>query len=144
MEEKSIWKGNSSQVINLGTYVVCFLLIWLVVPLFVAIWKWIENRCRIYEVTTERIRITTGVFGKRTDELELYRVRDTSLVEPFLYRMAGAGNVVITTSDASTPGLTLEAIKGASAVREEIRKYVEECRTRKGVRLTEFEGGLSA
>src|SRR4051812_10579812 len=107
MEEKTVWKGSSSQVIYLGTYVLCFLFIWLVVPLFIWIWKWIENRNRVYEITTQRIRITTGVFTKRTDELELYRVRDTSLVEPFLYRMFGAGNIQVVTADASTPGLTL-------------------------------------
>ncbi|HHY84427.1 MAG TPA: PH domain-containing protein [Verrucomicrobia bacterium] len=142
MEEKVIWKGNSSQVINLGTYVVCFLLIWLIVPLFVAIWRWIENRCRIYEITTERIRITRGVFNKRTDELELYRAKDTTLVEPFLYRLAGAGNIVITTIDVSTPGLTIEAVKSAPAIREELRKHVEDCRDRKRVRVAELDEPL--
>ena len=139
MEEKIVWKGNSSQVINLGIYVVCGLLCWLIVPIFIAVWKWIENRCRIYEVTTERIRITRGVFSKRTDELELYRVKDTSLVEPFIYRLAGAGNVVLTTIDASTPGLTLEAVKDAAIIREELRKNVEACRDRKRVRVAELD-----
>jgi len=139
MEERTVWKGSSSQVINLGTYLLCLLFVWLIVPLFIGIWKWIENRCRVYEITTQRIRITTGVFTKRTEELELYRVRDTSLVEPFLYRLFGAGNIEVVTMDVTTPGLTLEAIKDAAAVREEIRKNVEACRDRKGVRVTEFE-----
>jgi uncharacterized membrane protein YdbT with pleckstrin-like domain len=139
MEERTVWKGNSSQVINLGTYVVCGLLCWLVVPIFIAIWKWIENKCRVYEVTTERVRVTAGVFSKRTDELELYRVKDTSLVEPFVYRMAGAGNVVLTTIDASTPGLTLEAVKDAGVIREELRRNVEACRDRKRVRVAELD-----
>ena len=139
MEEKTVWKGCSSQVIYLGTYTLCVLFCWLIVPIFIFIGYWIKNRSRVYEVTTQRIRITTGVFSKRTEELELYRVRDSSLVEPFLYRMFGAGNIEVVTADASTPGLTIEAIKGAAAVREEIRKNVEACRDRKGVRVTEFE-----
>jgi uncharacterized membrane protein YdbT with pleckstrin-like domain len=139
MEEKTVWKGSSSQVIFLGTYVLCVLFCWLIVPIFIFIWKWMENRSRVYEVTTQRIKVTRGVFNKRTDELELYRVRDTSLVEPFRYRIFGAGNIELTTMDASTPGLTIEAIKGASDVREEIRRNVEACRDHKGVRVTEFE-----
>jgi uncharacterized membrane protein YdbT with pleckstrin-like domain len=167
MEEQTVWKGSSSQVINLGTYLVYVVItlmllalfigalngrsspgfriaaivfgVALVVPLLIGIWKWIANRCRVYEVTTQRIRVTRGIFSKRTDELELYRVRDSSLVEPFLYRMFGAGNIEIVTMDVSTPGLTLEAIKGAAAVREELRKNIEACRDRKGVRVTEFE-----
>jgi uncharacterized membrane protein YdbT with pleckstrin-like domain len=138
-DERTVWKGSSSQVINLGTYVLCFLLIWLVVPLFIWIWKWIENRCRVYEITTQRVRITKGVFTKRTDELELYRVNDTSLLEPFWYRRFGAGNIILNTNDTTNPVLTLEAIKGAAQLREEIRKNVEICRERKRVRVTEME-----
>src|SRR5512133_2726947 len=99
MEEKTIWKGSSSQVINLGTYVICGLLFWLIVPIFIFIWKWVENRYRVYEVTTERIRITRGIFTRRIDELELYRVMDSSVVEPFWYRQFGAGNIILTTND---------------------------------------------
>jgi len=138
-EETAVWKGSSSQVVNLGTYVLCFLLLWLIVPIFIAIWRWIENRCRVYEVTTQRIRITSGVFTKRTEELELYRVNDTSMLEPFWYRQFGAGNIILTTNDISNPTLTLEAIKGAANLREEIRKNVEICRDCKRVRVTEME-----
>jgi uncharacterized membrane protein YdbT with pleckstrin-like domain len=139
MEEKTIWKGNSSQVIYLGTYIVCGLLVWLIVPLFIAIWKWIENRSRVYELTTQRLRVITGVFNKRTEEMELYRVTDTTLVEPFIYRAFGAGNIVMNTNDPTTPVLTLEAVKNPSWLREELRKSIEECRDRKRVRVTEME-----
>lgn len=139
MEEKTIWKGSSSQVIYLGTYIVCGLLVWLIVPLFIAIWKWIENRCRVYELTTQRLRVTTGVFSKRTEEMELYRVTDSTLVEPFIYRTFGAGNIVMNTNDPTTPVLTIEAVKNASWLREELRKCIEECRDRKRVRVTEME-----
>jgi uncharacterized membrane protein YdbT with pleckstrin-like domain len=139
MEEQTVWKGRSSHVINFGVYVVCGLLFFLVVPLFIILWKWLENRCRIYEVTTERLRTTEGIFTKRTDELELYRVKDTTLVEPFLYRTFGAGNIVLSTTDETNPTLELEAIKGAAALREEIRKHAEVCRDRKRVRVSEFD-----
>lgn len=92
-----------------------------------------------YEVTTERIRIRKGIFTKRTDELELYRVNDTSLIEPFTMRMVGLGTVEIRTMDTTNPRLYLEAIHGARNLREDLRKSVEQCRERKGVRVTEFE-----
>lgn len=138
-EEKTIWKGPSSQVVNLGTYILCVLFVWLIVPLFIGIWKWIVNNSRVYEITTQRLRITEGVFSKRTDEIELYRVNDTTLVEPFLYRMFGAGNIVLSTNDPTTPIITIEAVKNASGLREELRKSIEVCRDRKRVRVTEFE-----
>jgi len=109
------------------------------VALVFLVFQWLIIKCRVYEVTTERIRVTTGILTRRTDELELYRVKDITLVEPFLLRGFGLGDVEITTNDATTPLLRMEAIRGAKPLREELRKSVEVCRDRKRVRLAELE-----
>lgn len=101
--------------------------------------RWFIIRCRVYELTTERIRIRTGIVNRRTDEMELYRVQDITLMEPLGERLFGLGTIHITTNDASTPNLRIEAIRGASDLREELRKNVEACRDRKRVRVTELE-----
>ncbi|HUS33724.1 MAG TPA: PH domain-containing protein [Verrucomicrobiae bacterium] len=98
-------------------------------------------RTQVFEVTTERVKWRRGIFTKRTDELELYRVMDATLVEPFLLRMGNAGNIEIRCSDASTPMLVLPAVKGAAELREKLRSSVESVRARKGVRVTEFDSG---
>ena len=154
-EEKPVWKSSSSAVINLDIYSICgflallFLFLgfvlwgWLAVlalaPLGYAGFRWFENRCRVYELTTQRLRISSGVFTRRTDDLELYRVKDTTLVEPLSRRLFGLGDVVLTTNDASTPTVAIEAIPKAGAFREELRKHVETCREQKKVRLAELE-----
>jgi uncharacterized membrane protein YdbT with pleckstrin-like domain len=137
--EEVIWEGSSSQVRNLHIYLLCALLSVLIVPIIYAIVKWIQLRCRRYEVTTQRVRIRQGVFSKRTDELELYRVKDSTVLEPFWQRMFGIGNIVITTNDTTTPTLTLEALPHAPEIREKLRAAVEECRDRKRVRIAELE-----
>lgn len=159
-EEQSIWKGTPSQSINLGVYLLCaFAILIFAVLIFylkervvqmvlaggiglalvIAFVRWLKTRCRIYELTTQRLRTSNGIFSRRTDEFELYRVKDTTLVEPFYLRAIGAGNIVISTNDASTPSITLEAIKRPQELREQIRKYSEICRDRKQVRVTEME-----
>jgi len=92
-----------------------------------------------YEVTSERIRIRSGIMTKRTEELELYRAMDTSLIEPMTMRMIGLGTIEIRTADASTPIVRLEAVHKARETREQLRKHIEECRDRKRVRMTEFD-----
>lgn len=92
-----------------------------------------------YEVTSERIRIRRGIITKRTDELELYRANDTSLIEPLTMRMFGLGTIEVRTMDTTHPTLFLEAVHSARKVREDLRKCIEECRDRKGVRVTEFD-----
>jgi len=137
--EQVIWEGSSSQVRNLHIYILCALFCWLIVPLIWAIVKWIQLRSRRYELTTQRVRIRQGVFSKRTDELELYRVKDSTVLEPFWLRLFGTGNIVITTNDESTPTLTIEALPNAAEVREKLRTAIEECRDRKRVRIAELE-----
>ena len=159
-DEQSLWSGSPSQVINLGTYFICLcalivfgvllvmipraevryaLAFGMLVTLVVALCKFVATRCRRYEVTSQRIRTSNGVFSRRTDEFELYRVKDITLYEPFFLRMSRAGNIVITTNDATTPTVTLEAIHQPQNLREQIRKHAEICRDRKGVRVTEME-----
>jgi len=163
-DESTVYRGNPSLLINVGAVVLSLILLigmaiglawgWnrvndpkvryifiglMIIPLIILFFKWLQVKFRFYELTTQRIKITRGILSKRTDELELYRVNDVTLIEPFFLRMFGVGNIQITTADASTPQLTLEGIKDARSLREELRKYIEECRSRKGTRVTEME-----
>ena len=137
--EEVIWTGSSSQVRNLHIYLLCALLCVLIIPIIYAIVKWIQLRCRVYELTTQRVRIRQGVFSKRTDELELYRVKDSTVLEPFWQRLFGVGNIVISTNDTTNPTLTLEALPHARDIREKLRAAIEDCRDRKRVRIAELE-----
>jgi uncharacterized membrane protein YdbT with pleckstrin-like domain len=133
-EEKPIWNGSPSQVINIPAFVVLGLLVWLVVPIFLIIWRWLNTHMTKYELTTERFRTRSGVFDKKLEELELYRVRDYKLDEPFFLRIFSLGNITLQTSDLSNPVIVIRAIPNAEQLRDQIRNSVEACRMKKGVR----------
>jgi uncharacterized membrane protein YdbT with pleckstrin-like domain len=133
-QEKIIWEGSPSQVTNLGLYIVCALLFFLVIPVFYAVWKWIQTRCFRYTVTDQRIRTTQGVLSKQTDSLELYRVKDVVLFEPFGLRLFHLGNIELRTSDMSSPLLVLRAVPDPGGLREKILLAAEARREAKGVR----------
>ncbi len=136
-EEQSLWKGSPAQVVNLGAYLLCLLLCWLVVPVFYALWRWIETRLTEYELTSQRLVFRSGVFNRKTEEIELYRVRDSTLHEPLFLRLFGAGNVAIFATDSSAPSIVLRAVKGAADVRQKLRAAVESVREQKRVRSIE-------
>ena len=138
-EERTVWLGTPSQVINLGSFLLLGLFFWLVIPLFVILWKWLVVKNMKYELTTERLRMRHGVLNKKLDELELYRVRDYKLDQPFFLRIFSLGNIIMQTSDRSHPTVVIQAIPEAEALREQLRTYVEACRTRKGVRELDVE-----
>jgi len=136
-EEQRLWKGSPSQVSNLGTYLVCLLLCWLVVPIFYALWRWIDTHLTEYELTSQRLVFRSGVFNRKTEEIELYRVRDSSLDEPLLLRLFGAGNIVLYAIDTSAPTIVLRGVRGAAEVRQKLRAAVEAVREQKRVRSIE-------
>ena len=136
-EEQSLWKGSPAQVANLGTYLLCVLLCWLVVPIFYALWRWIDTRLTEYELTSQRLVFRSGVFNRRTEEIELYRVRDSTLDEPLFLRLFGTGNIVLYATDSSAATFVLRAVKAAADVRQKLRAAVEAARDQKRVRSIE-------
>jgi uncharacterized membrane protein YdbT with pleckstrin-like domain len=138
-EERTVWFGTPSQVVNLGSFILLGLFFWLVIPLFIILWKWLVVKNTKYELTTERLRMRHGVLNKKLDELELYRVRDYKLDQPFFLRIFSLGNVILQTSDKTHPVVTIEAVAKAEELREQLRTHVEACRTRKGVREVDIE-----
>jgi uncharacterized membrane protein YdbT with pleckstrin-like domain len=126
-------------VVNTLLFVVCGLLVWLVVPLFIAIWKWLVVRNIRYELTSERLRMRQGVLNKRLDEVELYRVRDYRLEQPFYLRIFSLGHITIRTTDTTNPVIVLRAIPNSEQVLELVRRHVEDCRARKNVRALDME-----
>jgi membrane protein YdbS with pleckstrin-like domain len=166
MPEETVWRGRSSQWMNFVRYVFiallagailvifvitrhfapagigvvsAFILLLLVVPIFMALTRYLQTKSKTYELTTERIKITQGVFNKVTDTLELYRVKDIETRQPFLHRLVGLENVQLNTSDASSPFILIGAIPASVALADKIRNQVEIIRTQKGVREIDME-----
>src|SRR5256885_9690841 len=139
MAEETIWRGTSSQWKNWGLFVLCALLCWLIVPIFIALARYLQTKCKVYELTSERLKTTEGVFSKVTDTLELYRVKDIETRQPFLYRLCGIENVQLNTSDSSSPFVLIEAIRHHVGLADKIRNQVETIRQQKGVREIDVE-----
>ena len=137
-EEKIVWSGTPSQIVKFGVFIICLLTCFLVVPIFYALWKYIVVKCTKYVITTERIKITTGVFSTKTDYLELYRINDITFEQPLLLRIFSLGNLKLITSDTSTPELILQAIPASEELQNEIRKHIETQRDKKRARVVDF------
>lgn len=154
-EETTLWKGCTSQLVHFWVYLlwvvvavgICIAALLLVIPLlFIALLlpvigllaRYIITRSTVYELTTQRLRKTSGIFNKKLDELELYRVKDSTLEQPFVLRLFGLGNVMVVSSDATMPEVCINGIADAFSVREKLRVAVEGERDRKRVREVDF------
>ena len=141
--ESLIWEGTPSQYTNLLTNIIWGALAFTVIaaPLsaIIILWRYLVVKFQKYELTDQRLMLHSGVLSKRTDEVELYRVKDTRFDQPFLLRLVGLGNVVLYTTDTTTPTVTIHAVKGAKELREKVRSLVESRRDNKRVRSFESD-----
>lgn len=159
-DESQLWKSTSSQWLNawhflwVGVAMIglvfggfWFIPLYFLLPLPVlwAVWRYLVVRTRIYELTTERLRITYGVFNQTVDEVELYRVKDTLMLRPWWMRIIGLSTVHLDTSDRSMPKVDIQALPNGREFREILRKQVELQRDKKRVREMDFDdvdGGI--
>jgi uncharacterized membrane protein YdbT with pleckstrin-like domain len=166
MAETTVWRGTSSQWKNVSRYLLTalqaaiviaifvvmrrsgsgelrnfspYILFLLLVPMFMALWKYLQTKNKVYELTTERIKTSEGVFNRVTDTLELYRVKDLETRQPFLYRIVGIESIQVNTSDVSSPFILIPAISSEAGLPDKIRNQVEAIRAQKGVREIDVE-----
>ena len=89
MAEETVWRGSSSQVKNASVFFFCglclcallllFAILWhnestrdfspyilspAIVPIFIALARFLQTKNKVYELTSERLKITEGVFNK--------------------------------------------------------------------------------
>jgi hypothetical protein len=136
-KERMIWQGSPSQFVNFGKYLACFFFCWLILPVFYAIFEWIETASIKYEITSQRIRIQYGVFSKIIYEIEMYRIRESQITQPWLYGMFEISDITFAVKEETTKFYTLIGMKNAIAIKEKIRIAIESVRVDK-VRVMEI------
>jgi membrane protein YdbS with pleckstrin-like domain len=155
--EQELWRGHPSQVLNFSIYF--FWAAILTVALVVAVtlvdsqeWSlilfgivaflglvqiavaYLHLRAVEYVVTTQRVRVISGIFGKDIQEIELFRVKDTLANQSFFLRLFGLGTIIVISGDERNPRIVLSGVPHAIELREKMRQEVMTLRQRFGVR----------
>jgi membrane protein YdbS with pleckstrin-like domain len=152
--ETPLWKGTTSQWLNIGHFTLALILsagiiiggvyipfayAALIIPLAWILWRYLVIRCEVYEMSCQRLRINKGVFNQTSDEIELYRVKDVILERKWWMRILGLGSLHLQTSDRSLPDITIPAVRDTTNLREILRREVEIVRDKKRVRELDFD-----
>jgi hypothetical protein len=98
----------------------------------------VDAKTTTYTLTTERLRVDSGLVGKRHSQMELFRVKDVNVRRSLKHRTRGRGDLVVTSTDPSSPELKLEAIENPEEVAETMRGLVMAARQRMGITTREF------
>jgi membrane protein YdbS with pleckstrin-like domain len=64
-----------------------------------------------YEVTADRIEWSRGIFDRKVDNIDMFRIMDLKLRRNILDCLLGIGRITLVTSDKSDPEFTFEKIR---------------------------------
>jgi len=101
---------------------------------------WFRTRGIHYRITSQRVVIEQGVFSKRMEQLDLYRVVDYVVERPFGQRIMGTGNIILEAMDKTTPEIRIVGIKtDVMKLYEKLRYSTEQEKKKRGVRVLDVE-----
>lgn len=134
-EERVLFDGHPAALPSLGAWLLAVVTLGLA-----ALVLFIRSRGVHYRITTQRVIVERGLFGKRMDQIDLYRINDYVVERPFMQRIVGTGNLTLETMDKTSrelamPGLPTDVV----ALYETLRKATEDEKRRRGVRLVDYD-----
>ena len=133
--EELLFSGRPALIPGVGSLVLAILT--LGISVLVA---WIRTRGIHYKITSQRVVIEQGVFSKRMEQLDLYRVVDYVVERPFGQRIMGTGNIILEAMDKTTPEIRIVAIKtNVVSLYEKLRYATEQEKKKRGVRVLDVE-----
>lgn len=130
-EEKIIWT-ESAGIADFKVYPVYWVLT-LVTAGFYLLYVYLVRVYTRYTLTDQRLIKEWGILQKGRDDIELFRVKDTTVRSGFFQRLVGYGDISVVSSDRTGP-VVLENMPDAFNKREKIREMSNRARERAGLR----------
>lgn len=90
-----------------------------------------------YKLTSQRLIMTFGFIGRRTEEIDLYRVNDVGVKQHPMERITRMGDVYIASADTSSPIRHLHNVATPDRVKDLVREAARVERQRRRVLLRE-------
>ena len=85
----------------------------------------LSRRAVRVRATNRSIETEVGLFSKRIDVMELWRIRDLIYRQSFLDRILGIAHIEIIAKDATTPDLEMIGLPASKQLFEKLRDSVE-------------------
>lgn len=91
-----------------------------------------------YILTSERLKVRQGLFGRDIENFELIRIQDVDFKQGVTERILGIGDITIHGHDPSDPKIVLRNVSKPDVVYETLRRAWLEARKRYGLQFREF------
>jgi membrane protein YdbS with pleckstrin-like domain len=78
---------------------------------FAMFWKLLSLKSIRYEVTPDRIEWSRGIFDRKVDNLDMFRIVDLKLRRSLIDCLVGTGTVIVLTNDESDPQFEFKKVR---------------------------------
>jgi len=112
-ENQAVAFGKYRLVVGVGLAILVVLILLV---------KMVKLKCTYYEVTTDRIEWSRGIFDRKVDNLDMFRVIDLKLRRSLLDCILGIGTVGLITNDKTDPEFFFEKIHRSRRLYDIIKK----------------------
>jgi ribosomal protein L40E len=102
--------------ILLGLLIVLMTSLWLATKIYVL-------RMIRYKITPQRIEYSRGLFDRKVDNLDMFRIIDMKMRRSPLDCMTGVGTVIVYTTDKTDPEFRFEKIRNPAQLYDIVKKY---------------------
>lgn len=87
----------------------------------------------IYELTPDKLYVSTGILNTKDDEVRLYRITDLTLTRTLWQRIIGTGTIHCDSADKTLGNFDIVNIRDSKVVKEKLSDLVEDARHRNRV-----------
>ncbi|MBN1508985.1 MAG: PH domain-containing protein [Sedimentisphaerales bacterium] len=100
---------------------------------FALFWKLLALKSIRYEVTPDRIEWSRGIFDRKVDNLDMFRVIDLKLRRSLIDCLVGIGTVIVLTNDESDPQFEFQKIRRSRRLYDTLKEAGLKADRKRGV-----------
>lgn len=110
------------------------------VPLLAGlIYTWLVRLNSEYRLFHDSLEVESGIISRRIENIQLFRVRDLALAQSMLNRIAGVGDITVTSTDQSAPRYRLRGVEDPRKVYDQLRELVSKSQATRRTMIVEEE-----
>jgi len=105
----------------------------ILIAILVVVIRALRLKMTYYEVSSDRVEFSRGIFDRRVDNIDMFRVLDLKLRRSLLDCIFGVGTVTLITNDQTDPEFEFEKIRNSKQLYNIIKKASLKADAKRGV-----------
>jgi len=134
MSQKLLDYQLSDNIFNaIGNYKMVLGLALIIFALLLILWKAIMLKTIFYQVSVDRIEYSRGIFDRRVDNIDMFRVVDLKMRRTLIDCILGIGSIALITNDKTDPEFEFKKIKNSRKLYDIIKNASLDADAARGV-----------